>query len=392
MKRLRVDEKAPSFASAATMHPQLQQRIEERGANNRVVVNSPYGCSRARYGWGMPFHTPFSAHVPECPAIHIGISSLSGVPGRDRRMKTLLAQYAKKFNSLEHCYTFHNVGDEAMWKKWRDLCASQWMPSSSHSPASLGCVQASDNGNQKTPPFIFTIKANQYLTHTRKMTIDDKSEEHITQFFVNRCPILGRHLGPVLLQLPPQFQKNHVNMERIEAVAARIPKAVSVAVEFRHRSWYDEGVYVLLRRLGWALVVAHHHDDPTASVHVDTGVDFMYVRLHGPIGLHIGDYGPVILSQWAERVVDYICSGVVSAAAAADQSQPTAVKTRKREVYFFFNNSDSHVGGTTSSTVDATFLAQRVRELLAEKSRSCMVADSHGSSCSDVEDVTIISE
>ncbi|EAN99648.1 hypothetical protein C3747_114g19 [Trypanosoma cruzi] len=391
MKRSRFDGKAPSFAPAVTMHPQQQQRIEERGANNRVVVNSPYGCSRARYGWGMPFHTPLLAYVPGCPAIHIGISSLSGVPGRDRRMKTLFAQYAKKFNSLEHCYTFHNMGEETMWKNWRDMCASQLVASSSHSPASLGCVQTSDNGNQKSPPFIFSIKANQYLTHTRMLAIDDKSEEHIMHFFVNRCSILGRHLGPVLLQLPPQFQKNHVNMERIEAVAARIPKAFSVAVEFRHRSWYDEGVYALLRRLGWALVVAHHHDDPTASVHVDTGVDFMYVRLHGPIGLHIGDYGPVILSQWAERVVDYICGGVVSAA-AADQSQPMAVNAHGREVYFFFNNSDSHVGGTTSSTVDATFLAQRVGELLAEKSRSCMVADSQSNSCSDVDVVTIISE
>ncbi|RNF22693.1 uncharacterized protein Tco025E_03086 [Trypanosoma conorhini] len=434
MKRPRSHGQATPVAPAAASHrrPQqqlLQQTIEERGANSRVVVNSPYGDSRAQYGWGTPFRPTLSAHLARCPELHVGMSSLAGVPGKDRRMKTLFGQYVKKFNCLEHCYTFYNVGDEAMWRSWGELAASQSAASPSWAPPPHAGVQATtaavtkqersginsggddageglngkkkrnsprkevavkvNAGNQKAPLFIFTIKANQYLTHTRMLTIDGKTEEHIMHFFFERCPLLGRHLGPVLLQLPPRFRKSPAHMERVEAVAARIPKDIRVAVEFRHRSWYDEEVYTLLRHVGWALVVAHHHDDPTASVHVDTGVDFMYVRLHGPLGSNVGDYGPVILSQWAERVVAYLHDGV-AAAAAGTSAQPTAIPTRKREVYFFLNNSDSHVDGTTSSTVDATFLAQRVGDLLAEKSRSCVMAGSHSGGGSGAENAVVV--
>ncbi|KEG09763.1 hypothetical protein DQ04_04691000 [Trypanosoma grayi] len=415
MKRLRSGSLTSPVGSTGAMQHQQQQRVEERSGNDRVVVNSPYGSRRATYGWGNPFSPPLLATVAGYPNIHIGVSSLNAVPGKDRRMKTLLSQYSKKFNCLEHCYTYHNVTDEATWKSWGEMCPSLSPSSPGLQRGSVGTVvkqqsndgrrnrtKISQNGlgkvddgavvdnnnddedaDQKHPLFIYTIKANQYLTHTRMLAMDGDTEEHIINFFVRRCSLLGPHLGPVLLQLPPQFCKTPQNMERIEAVAARIPPSIRVAVEFRHCSWYNAETHDLLRRVGWALVVAHHHDDPAGSLHVDTGVGFMYVRLHGALGLHVGDYGPARVSMWAERIAEFVSGGAAGA--------------EKREVFVFFNNSDSHVGGTTSSTVDATFLAERLRALLVKEEASCQTVDSTSISssncnCSCVADVTTISD
>ncbi|KAH9582102.1 Protein of unknown function DUF72 [Trypanosoma melophagium] len=392
----------------------LLQRVEKRGSSGNVVVNSPYGVSRSLYGWGDLFHPPRTAHIAGYPNIHIGISSLNSVPGKDRRMPTLLAKYSRKFHCLEHCYTYHNISDEATWTMWKDMCTPHTSEVSSHSQSAStegekvklqvkGKDTKDDNNNnsnsnntmirneKKSSPmkvanvnsqrqeFIYTIKANQFLTHTRMLAIDNDLEEHIINFFGRRCPRLEHHLGPVLLQLPPQFHKTSENMNRIEGVAARIPKTIRIAVEFRHRSWYCEEIYNLLRCIGWALVVAHHHNDPTGSVYINTGVPFMYVRMHGAVGLHVGDYGPDRLLEWAERIVNFIRDGI------------TEEEEDKREVFFFFNNSDSHVGGLISSIVDATYLAEKVQSLLKVEKRNCARADKKMKEICDINNNDIVS-
>lgn len=104
-------------------------------------------------------------------------------------------------------------------------------------------------------------------------------------------------------------------MQRLEQLNARLPhkkvrltiqsnnkkngyqnierKLIRIAVEFRHDSWLHNDVFDLLRKLGWALVVTHELDNDKFSTHIDTHVPFMYVRLHGAVGTHVGDYGPV---------------------------------------------------------------------------------------------------
>ncbi|ORC92962.1 uncharacterized protein TM35_000022880 [Trypanosoma theileri] len=403
-----------SNAAAITVAGVLQ-RVEKRGSNGNVVVNSPYGSSRAHYGWGDLFHPPRTAHIAGYSNIHIGISSLNGVPGKDRRMPTLLAQYSKKFHCLEHCYTYHNISDEGMWRMWKEMCVPHSSEMSGHSQSIStegkkvtlqvkekdDIVNMKSNENKSSPMnevktdsqrqhFIYTIKANQFLTHTRMLAIDKEVEEHIIDFFGKRCPLLEDHLGPVLLQLPPQFHKNSENINRIKGIASRIPKTIRIAVEFRHRSWYCEEIHNLLRCVGWALVVAHHHNDPTGSIHIDTGVPFMYVRMHGATGLHVGDYGPDRLLEWAECIVNFIRGG----------GKGTAGEKEKREVFFFFNNSDSHIGGVTSSTVDATFLAEKVQTLLNSEKKTSTVVDNQmkdinsisNSDLASVDDVTVISD
>lgn len=439
MKRPREGHPALSFQTA-TAHLAAQpaasgrpaaagapQWLEPRGPKTHIVHNSPYGSSRARYGWGSLFAPPLSAAVTNAPTVRIGISSLNAVPGtKDRTMPTLLRQYRTKYTCLEHCYPYHNSSDPAAWASWASLAArgnnsgnstnksnagqSGGSRLSCSAPFALGDpVLAADVHREymaEPDRFLYTIKANQYLSHTRQLLVDEATETHLRYFFRDCATALAPHMGPVLLQLPPSFPRSPAHIARLEAVAAALPadtmsvvhryptevldgegrgakgslpalrccwtspprqRRVRVAVEFRHRSWYHPDTFALLRRLGWGLVAAHHHDDSTFATPVDTGCGFCYVRLHGAMGRYVGDYGPAALDLWAERLANYARDGESEGEGDDQSTTPTRrgqVPRASREVYVFLNNSDSQVNGTTSSTVDATYLGQRLSELL----------------------------
>src|SRR5262249_20327737 len=68
---------------------------------------------------------------------------------------------------------------------------------------------------------------------------------------------LGDRLGPVLLQLPPDFHADPGALDRCLAEFSRVAAAaglrVRVAVEFRHDSWWTGEVRELLTRHGATL-------------------------------------------------------------------------------------------------------------------------------------------
>jgi uncharacterized protein YecE (DUF72 family) len=301
------------------------QYIEEKSETEKIVRNSPYGqAPRIAYGWGTPFKPCAKCTILQAPNnIHIGISSLNGVPGKAREMPVLLQQYMKKFSALEHCNPYHRMNDPPAWIHWKSMV-------------------------EKRSDFVYTVKANQYLTHTKMLEMDEDTATHIDHFFRDLCPLLGSHLGPVLIQLPPSFRLTPGHLERLRAVAARIaPTGVRCAVEFRHRSWFCDEVYAALREVQWALVATHNEDVGETPL-VDTGTHIMYVRLHGAVSRFAGDYGPVAMRRWAEACVAFV------------RSDPIA-----NHVYFFLNNNESQVGGLTSSIVDATCLAETINALMA---------------------------
>jgi uncharacterized protein YecE (DUF72 family) len=298
------------------------QYIEERSETEKIVRNSPYGPARVSYGWGTPFKPCAKCVVNGVPNIRIGMSSLNGVPGKVREMPILMQQYLKKFSVMEHCNPYHRMNEPQSWVQWK------------------GMVEKRD--------FIFTIKANQFLTHTKLLEMDEDTAAHIDHFFRDRCLLLGPHLGPVLIQLPPSFRLSSTHLDRIKAVAARIaPTGVHCAVEFRHKSWFCEEVYAVLRQVGWTLVVTHN-EDVGESPHVDTGTHVMYVRLHGAVDRFVGDYGPVLIKKWAEQCLAFV------------NQNPAA-----NHVFFFLNNNESQVGGLTSAVVDATCLAESINALVS---------------------------
>ena len=309
----RVREEATSASTGAA--PPLQQSLTDKD-NGKVVTNSPYGASRAALGWGTPFQPMLKAVLAELPNVRIGISSLNGVPGKDREMPTLMQQYQKKFSVLEHCYPYHRMCDVEQWDKWKAMPA--------------------------TKDFWFTVKANQFLTHLKLLEMDADLTTHVDNFFVQRCPRLGDRLAAVLVQLPPTFANTTNHFERLRVLSAHIPSSVPIAVEFRHPSWFCDEVYDFLRAAKWTLVATHHHDTGNTPL-VDTGSGVMYVRLHGAVDTYAGDYGKTVMEWWGGRILDFVS------------------RNPSGRVLFFLNNNESHIGNLTSSIVDATQLAQCLR-------------------------------
>jgi uncharacterized protein YecE (DUF72 family) len=113
--------------------------------------------------------------------------------------------------------------------------------------------------------------------------------------------IEAEKVGPLLWQLPPTFRRDD---ERLARSLRELPSGFRHAFEFRHPSWFDDEVVALLRGHGVALVIADRpeirefqRDDLTA--------DFTYVRFHYGSRGRRGNYSPVELEEWAQRIRGY---------------------------------------------------------------------------------------
>lgn len=134
--------------------------------------------------------------------------------------------------------------------------------------------------------FVLALKVPQRITHfARLRNIDDP-----LRFFCETARTLGPKLGPLLFQLPPNFEKD---TDRLAGTLARLPSDLRCAFEFRHESWLADDVYELLRRRNAALCIA---DSATASTPLVATADFGYLRLRDE------GYVDADLARWAETI------------------------------------------------------------------------------------------
>ena len=124
-------------------------------------------------------------------------------------------------------------------------------------------------------------------------------------------------------KLPPAFSRcartNHWNFSNRRAYyfLGRLPDGLRVALEFRHDSWVDDGVFAALERHGAAYVVMSGARLPCV---LRATADFVYVRLHGPDRdwLYGGSYDDASMRWWADRIREWQGQG--------------------RDVFAYFNN------------------------------------------------------
>jgi uncharacterized protein YecE (DUF72 family) len=184
-----------------------------------------------------------------------------GVPQRE-----WLRYFSERFPAVEVNNTFYMLPEENTFVRWR---------------------QESAHG------FVFAVKASRYITHIRRLR---DCREPLRRFWT-RSRRLGRKLGPVLFQLPPNFR---ADLDRLEAFVRLLPKPMQGAFEFRHPSWERDDVYSALDRAGCALVVA---DRPGARPPDTITGGWSYVRFHQ--GRQTGPgYTRDKLRRYAERLSD----------------------------------------------------------------------------------------
>jgi uncharacterized protein YecE (DUF72 family) len=143
--------------------------------------------------------------------------------------------------------------------------------------------------------FLFAVKASRFLTHIRRLREPRDSVDRLME----GADRLGPHLGPILIQLPPNLE---VEVERLAETLAAFPPGVRVAVEPRHRSWFCEPVRDLLREHGAALCWADRRGPRTPADPTWATADWGYVRFHAGRASPRGCYGVDALAGWLERI------------------------------------------------------------------------------------------
>jgi uncharacterized protein YecE (DUF72 family) len=204
----------------------------------------------------------------------------------DLKQDEWLEFYAQTFDTVEVNNTFYRLPQISVFEKWRESVPEE---------------------------FAFTVKASRYYTH-RKLLLDP--EAHV-DLFLQRSAGLGDKLSCILFQLPPSFK---YEAERLQALLdfvdwQQVMPGVRCALEFRHKSWNNDGCFEQLRAHNWSLVLA---DKPGFTHEGPLTADFVFVRRHGPDGDHGANYPEEMLQEDAQRVRSWLSS--------------------ERDVYFYFNN------------------------------------------------------
>ncbi len=184
---------------------------------------------------------------------------------------------------------------------------------------------------ERTPPgFVFALKLPQEITHERRL----RDADDATALFVERARLLGDKLGPILVQLGPDFGID--NLPALAEFLPRLPTDVRFAVEFRRREWITKGVHSLLTDHGVALALSDGRWIPrttTLQLAERPTADFTYVRWMGP-DRSLTDYSHIQVDRSRELEA---------------WSRPLgALATSRREVYGYVNN---HFAGHSPQSV-----------------------------------------
>jgi uncharacterized protein YecE (DUF72 family) len=157
--------------------------------------------------------------------------------------------------------------------------------------------------------FVFAWKASKFITHWKRLSNNSRNSLDLLE---DRIAILGPKAGPILFQLPPQFE---ADVDRLKSFLKLLSRKRRYAFEFRHPSWYAPEVLRVLAKTNISLCLSDHHDAPSPWKRT---ADFVYIRGHGPGGRYKGHYSARTLEQWAARIVGW--------------------KRQRCDVYVYFDN------------------------------------------------------
>jgi uncharacterized protein YecE (DUF72 family) len=101
----------------------------------------------------------------------------------------------------------------------------------------------------------------------------------------------------LLFQLPPNLKVDQVLLKEFLSV---LPRGVLSAFEFRHDSWFNDGVFEILKGRNLALCVAETEERTTPDV---VTADFAYYRYRKPT------YTPDERQAMVKRIQEHLTAG-----------------------------------------------------------------------------------
>jgi uncharacterized protein YecE (DUF72 family) len=171
--------------------------------------------------------------------------------------------------------------------------------------------------------FVFTVKGHQAVTHIKRL----KEVEQPLDFFFSSIASLGKRLGAVCWQLPPNMK---FDAARIEGFLKLLPGGIRQAIEVRNATFAEPAFIDLLKAHNVALVIADTADWP----YLDQTADFTYCRLQGPPG---GErYSAAELESWAGNFSALSTGKPISCRVVA----PMQGAQPQRDVFAYFVSTD----------------------------------------------------
>lgn len=232
------------------------------------------------------------------------------------RPAEFLSMYARAFRAVEVDSTFYAVPAAKVVRGWAE----------------------------RTPDgFTFALKMPQEVTHERRL----RDADDVVAEFLDRARELGPKLGPILVQMGPDFAPDE--LPALERFVPRLPRDVRFAVEVRQGTWMKPRVLpdllALLAEHGAALALSDGRWVPRETMTElaeRPTADFHYVRWMGP-NRDITDYSHLQFDRSAEiRAWSHVL-------------ERAALTT---DVYGFFNN---HFAGHSPAN------AREMQQLLGER-------------------------
>ncbi|HEY0142253.1 MAG TPA: DUF72 domain-containing protein [Thermoanaerobaculia bacterium] len=212
------------------------------------------------------------------------------------RPSEFLPLYARVFRGVEVDSTFYAVPDARAVRSW---------------------------GERTPPDFTFTLKMPREVTHDLRL----RGADDLVRDFLERVRQLGPKLGPILLQMGPEFGPEE--LPALEQFLPTLPRDLRFALEVRDSRWMRAEVrsrlLELLAHYGIALALSDGkwiRRQTMLELVERATADFLYVRWMGP-DRAITDYSHLQfdrseeIQMWAE---------VLKSVA------------HTKEIYGFFNN------------------------------------------------------
>ena len=179
-----------------------------------------------------------------------------------------LGYYSEQLETVEINNTFYQLPSQATFESWRE---------------------------RVDETFVFAVKASRYVTHMKKL----KDPEEPVRSFISRVETLGALLGPILFQLPPNWNYNGTRLRRF---VAALPVGLQYAFELRDPDWINDEAEQILANHGAAFCIYDLHGRQSPRT---VTADFVYIRLHGPYGPYRGKYDTATLAGWAGAIASW---------------------------------------------------------------------------------------
>ena len=207
-----------------------------------------------------------------------------GVKNKDQ-----LPYFAKHFDTVEINSTFYRIPPGNGVKGWHDS-----------TPAN----------------FLFAVKMNRYLTHHKRLIIDDRSREMLDAFTRALKPLADK-TAAVLVQIQPSFAANYERLETFLTylLKQKFYRGKDICFEARHPSWFKgDELAALLRKHDVGFVIGTYPGSFKPPYPISS--PFVYIRFHATAKKP--NYTPNDLKKWADYVANL----------------PGSVK----RIYIYFNN------------------------------------------------------